>query len=228
MKFSERLLVELAPKHLLKHPFYEAWNAGCLSKETLRSYARQYFKHVDAFPRYVSAAHSACKDLESRQALLENLIDEERGPENHPELWARFSDGLGQSREALHADAALPQTSRLLDTFERLTRSSYPEAVGALFAYEHQVPEVAASKIDGLEKHYGISDERSLRFFKVHLAADVYHTEACARMLDKLSSQEQDVALSSAHEAADALWGFLDGMEAVRLAEAASARSLAH
>jgi pyrroloquinoline-quinone synthase len=34
--------------------------------------------------------HSRCDELETRQVLLENLIDEERGAGNHPELWLRL------------------------------------------------------------------------------------------------------------------------------------------
>ncbi|GIS54804.1 hypothetical protein Ct9H90mP29_18460 [bacterium] len=33
--------------------------------------------------------------------LLDNLIDEERGSENHPELWMRFAEGMGNSRKVL-------------------------------------------------------------------------------------------------------------------------------
>jgi pyrroloquinoline-quinone synthase len=215
MTFTENLLVELASKHLLKHPFYEAWNAGTLKKSTLQTYSRQYFKHVEAFPRYISATHSLCDKIEDRQVLLANLMDEEQGEKNHPELWTRFSEALGGSREELKTERALPQTQNLVDTFEKLSRSSYAEGLGALFAYEYQVPEVAASKIDGLTKHYDVTADRDLEFFRVHLTADVYHSQACAKMLDSLSAPEQEQARKAAHQAADSLWGFLDGMTEV-------------
>src|SRR5262249_23231893 len=86
-------------KSLLKHPFYQAWQAGKLSMDDLRYYAKAYYPHVAAFPRYVSQAHAGSEDLGTRQMLLENLIEEERGPENHPELWLRFCEGLGLKRE---------------------------------------------------------------------------------------------------------------------------------
>src|SRR6266852_9764817 len=79
-----------AEMSLLKHPFYQQWTAGTLSAQRLGNYAIQYYRHVEAFPRYLSALHSRCEDLETRQVLLENLIDEERGAENHPELWLRL------------------------------------------------------------------------------------------------------------------------------------------
>src|SRR6266851_10013547 len=88
----------IAERHLLKHPFYQDWTAGRLSLDILREYAVQYYRHVEAFPRYLSALHSRCDDLCVRQALLANLIEEERGEENHPELWPRFAEGLEVNR----------------------------------------------------------------------------------------------------------------------------------
>jgi CoA-transferase family III len=41
----------------------------------------------------LSALHSRCDDLDTRQVLLENLIDEERGAGNHPALWLKFAQG---------------------------------------------------------------------------------------------------------------------------------------
>ena len=57
---------------MLKHPFYQAWTEGRLPLDTLRDYARQYFHHVEAFPRAVSAVHSACPDRDGRRMLAEN------------------------------------------------------------------------------------------------------------------------------------------------------------
>ena len=85
--------------HLLNHSFYKAWNAGELNRSVIQEYAAQYFKHVSAFPRYLSSIHSNCDDISVRQELLENLIDEERGEENHPELWLRFAEGMGKKRK---------------------------------------------------------------------------------------------------------------------------------
>ena len=62
--------------HLLNHSFYKAWSAGELPKETIREYAAQYFQHVSLFPRYLSAIHSNCDDIKTRQLLLENLNEE--------------------------------------------------------------------------------------------------------------------------------------------------------
>ncbi len=78
MKFAKELIEGLSEKHLLKHEFYTAWSAGTIPMETLRLYAQQYYHHVKAFPRYLSATHSQCEQISARQFLLENLNDEEQ------------------------------------------------------------------------------------------------------------------------------------------------------
>ena len=159
------------------------------------------------FPRYISGIHSLCPDLKMRQILLGNLIEEEQGEENHPELWLRFAEGLGVSRDMAHAPACLKETHDLVDGYFELVQSDYATGLGALYAYERQTPDVAKSKIDGLKKHYGIHDERSLKFFEVHIHADIWHTEEVASLLSCLNPEEQQKAMKGAEAGARFLWG---------------------
>lgn len=214
MAFSTDLLQELSEKHLLKHPFYQAWMKGELPMEDLRTYARQYFQHVKEFPRYVSATHSNCSNIQARQILLDNLVDEEKGENNHPELWLRFAEGIGENREAVLFEEMRPETKDLVETFFKLCRSSYEEGLGALFAYENQIPEVAASKIEGLKKNYGICDERTLQFFTVHLEADKWHSKAVADLMDELPDLEKERAKRAAKLISEKLWSLLSGVYA--------------
>jgi pyrroloquinoline-quinone synthase len=213
MSFSQELLSIVAENHLLKHPFYQDWNHGKLTRETLQTYARQYYHHVAAFPRYLSATHSQCAEIEGRQVLLENLVDEEKGSENHPELWLRFAESVGENRENVKNETLFSKTEELIETFMNFSRSSYAEGLGALFAYESQVPEVAASKIEGLQKFYKVTSQEGLKFFDVHLKADVYHTEAVSELLEKLTPEEKIKAKNATVVASKALWGFLDGIQ---------------
>lgn len=217
MSFSRALISRLAERHLLKHPFYKDWSEGKLTLDDLRVYARQYFHHVAAFPRYLSATHSRCEDLSKRQILLENLVDEEQGERNHPELWLRFAEAVGCTREEVRDARLFPETKALVNTFFRLSSSSFEEGVGALFAYEQQVPEVAKSKIEGLDRCYGIRDERALDFFTTHLKADEWHTEQTASLLDSMTDEERARAGRAAVEVSNALWGFLDGVQRNRM-----------
>ena len=210
-------------KHLLKHPFYTAWSEGTLSLEALRGYAGQYYRHVLSFPTYLSAVHSESPDLETRQYLLENLIDEERGNENHPELWLRFAEGIGCAREDVRMAAPLPETAASDRTFRDVASQGAAAGLAALYAYESMVPAVAASKIDGLKRHYGIDDDGTLRFFTVHLEVDERHAEVARSLLERtVPADERQTALQAASQALDALWGLLDGVTRVWCPEVAA------
>jgi pyrroloquinoline-quinone synthase len=217
MLFANDIVASLdsltAEMNLLKHPFYLQWTCGKLPISRLRNYAVQYYHHVAAFPRYLSGIHAACEDLLTRQALLENLIDEERGGENHPELWLRFAEALGVRRETVVASEALPATQALVDTFIELTKYQ-PLAAGlaAVYVYESQIPAVAEAKIDGLRRFYGITSERGLRFFRVHREADLYHARAIAQLIERNAESTQDkrMMLEAGRMALQAVWNMLD------------------
>jgi len=200
--FEKTIQQDIAKFHLLKHDFYQKWSEGKLKMEELQEYSCQYFHHVSAFPRYISTIHSQCADISNRQVLLDNLVDEEKGSENHPELWQRFAESIGVSRKRIATTALNPETKALIDGFFTLCSGSYAKGLGALYAYEYQVPEVATSKIDGLKKFYGLDDPRGLKFFQVHITADEWHSQECINLLNKLSSEEQEKARQGASSAA--------------------------
>jgi pyrroloquinoline-quinone synthase len=207
---------KVAERAMLKHSFYQAWTEGRLPLDTMRAYARQYFHHVEAFPRAVSAVHSACPDRAGRRMLAENLAEEEgivASKQDHASLWLMFACGLGASEDAVRAQVLNGETHALIDTFRRLSRRSYASGLGALYAYESQFPAVASAKIEGLIDRYGIDDEETLRFFRVHESADVEHSSVCRALLDRLPEDEKAEAVAAGEELAGALWDFLSGVE---------------
>ena len=214
---SSLIDLKVADRAMLKHPFYQAWTEGRLPLDTLRDYARQYFHHVEAFPRAVSAVHSQCPDRDGRRMLAENLAEEEgigSGKQDHASLWLMFAWGLGESEDAVRGQELNGETKALIDTFRRLSRQSYAAGLGALYAYESQFPGVASAKIEGLIERYGITDEETLRFFRVHQGADVEHSAVCRDLLDRLPEADKAEAVAAGEELAGALWNFLSGVEA--------------
>jgi pyrroloquinoline-quinone synthase len=210
MKLSERLLEIISERAQLKHPFYRAWSEGRLDLDILRQYAGQYFTQVSAFPRFVSAVHSRCPDVAARKVLLENLVDEELHGTDHPSLWLQFARGLGASTDEVTGQAPLPETAEMVDSFYWLTSREWTTGLCALYAYEAQVPEVAKSKIEGLQRFYGINDAETLEFFTAHQKYDVHHSNAVADLINKFA--DPTAAEQATTEAADALCTFLDGM----------------
>jgi pyrroloquinoline-quinone synthase len=214
-EFLAALDAVIAEKHLLKHPFYQLWSRGELKLETLREYAISYYPHVAAFPTYVSGVHSGCEDPALRQELLENLIEEERGTENHPALWRKFATALGAAVSDLAVSPRTPEVAEAIAEFRRSTREgSTAEGLAALYAYESQIPEVSKTKREGLCAFYGIEEGDATRFFSVHEKADVWHREvereALSRVADTPEAREK--ALDAARRCCDALNRALDGV----------------
>jgi pyrroloquinoline-quinone synthase len=213
-KHLDKIDNDIAEKHLLRHPFYLAWTRGELSKEALADYARQYYHHVAAFPTYLSAVHANCNDQTTRKQLLNNLIDEEAGSPNHPELWLQFAHGLGVSQDDAKNTEECPETKKLIETFRSVCADgSTAEGLAALYAYESQIPAICESKIDGLKKHYGFSNSQHYQYFTVHLEADREHSAAERKMLGTyVDKQNFEFVKGSVNRVLDALWEMLSGV----------------
>ena len=206
---------QLNEKHLLKHPLYQAWSTGKLSLEDLRTYACQYYHHVEAFPDYIRATLSNCYSSYARQVLLDNLNDEEgaNNQESHPVLWLQFAKGLGLCEKAVKDSVPFLETKQLIDDFLSLSHSSYAEGIGALYAYERQIPQTAASKITGLKEFYNIEDPITLKFFSVHREADVEHSKATRMLIQDLPIEEKAKAEIAAKKIAESVWNLLSGIQ---------------
>ena len=205
---------QIATKHLLTHPFYLAWTRGELSKEALTDYAQQYYHHVAAFPTYLSAVHAKCEDQPTRKQILSNLIDEEAGEPNHPELWLQFAEALGTSRDEVRETTQQPETKALIGTFRDVCgQGATANGLGALYAYESQIPAVSESKIDGLKKHYGFTEPKSYQYFSVHVEADREHAAAERAMLEEHVNEGNAPSVqASVDRVLNALWDLLSGV----------------
>ena len=150
----------------------------------MADYARQYYHHVAAFPTYLSAVHARCDDQPTRKQLLDNLIDEEAGSPNHPELWLQFAEGLGVSKDDVQSSEKWNETSNLIGTFRSVcSEGTTAEGLAALYAYESQIPAVSESKIKGLVENYQMTEPRDYQYFSVHVEADREHAAAERAML---------------------------------------------
>lgn len=205
---------QIAAKHLLTHPFYLAWTRGELSRAALADYARQYYHHVAAFPTYLSAVHAQCDDPSTRRELLDNLIDEEAGSPNHPELWLQFAECFGVSKADAQSTQKWNETKNLIDTFRSVcSNRNTAEGLTALYAYESQISAVSESKIKGLIENYNVTDARDYEYFSVHVEADREHSAAERKMLSQYVTNENSAPVSAAvNRILDALWEMLSGV----------------
>jgi pyrroloquinoline-quinone synthase len=208
----DKIDAAIAAKSLLKHPFYEDWQAGKLSRESLQLYAAQYYRHVEAFPKHLRVL-AARTEGPLRDMVLENLAEEEAHPNTHPRLWRDFAAALGVNEEDITCCPALPGTQAVVEIFREIVGDRpVAESVAALYAYEAQVPEISTAKIDGLKKFYSIDSPKSLAYFAVHEEADKAHRTAWRNWLEEHASSDDEQILATTNEALDALWGALDAV----------------
>ncbi|MGH2729907.1 MAG: iron-containing redox enzyme family protein [Actinomycetota bacterium] len=200
-------------RRLLDHPFYRAWVAGSLTQADLAFYATQYWRQVEAFPGFLE---SLAGRLNGRASAIvtDNLFDERDG--DHPGLWRSFAAALGV--EDVGATAPEPETERCVGDFAAVTASASPSfALGMIYGYESQTPEVAATKVAGLREHYGI-DGPGIAYFEIHGELDVAHARGLAEAIAAVADDDEALAdaEAGARAGAEAIYGLLDGVARVR------------
>jgi pyrroloquinoline-quinone synthase len=214
---------------LLKHPFYQAWSEGKLTRTDLREYAADYYPHVESFPGYLGKFADRLEDGELRRSVVVNMNDElgeDRSSDGagrpHSELWLDFVEGMGGNSDSR---TIAPEIAELIGWFQTIAEEGTPEeALAAFYAYESQVPRVAEEKNRGLRDLYG-ADEKARGYFTLHATADVYHSQVWRKQLRKKVQENPDTterALAAAEMAASKLWSALDGVEARRLERVAA------
>lgn len=203
-------------RRLLDHPFYQAWAQGTLTLEDLAFYSKQYWRQVEAFPGYLDNLDSRVPDGATKETLRENLQDERDG--DHPGLWLRFASAVGAPSPDVHESVAEHETEECVSTFAIATKEApVPFALGMLYAYESQTPEIAKTKVAGLREHYGIDGE-DVHYFDLHGELDVDHADGLVGALAEVTQTEDDLRQAEAGAAtgARAIWGLLDGVARVR------------
>lgn len=206
----------ISERSILKHPFYQMWRMGKLTRPMLKNYAKQYYQHVAAFGQYLSAVHYKMDNIEDRKLILENLMDEESGAMNHMILWSDFAKSLGVSRKELLKTKPTSKTLAFVKHFKSFTQSkSIAEGIATLYTYESQIPKVSKEKIIGLKKFYGVKTKAGLKYFTLHMKADILHSKAERNLIAKYSTDKktQSKVLKAVSSTLDAYWNFLSSIQ---------------
>lgn len=212
-------------RSLIHHPFLRAWSDGKLSKEDLGVFAKQYYIFENNFPRLLSRVHSRCENQALRRRILKNLDDEDAGAENHRELWIDFAEALGLGRRDVLEALASPDTRQALETLNALSdHPNFVVGLAALYAFESQIPQLAALQMEGLRRFYGITDSKALRFFELHRQMEVWHSSE-AKEIILSSGAPMEIVEAAADQACSALWRLMDGVEKARRVPAALAQA---
>jgi pyrroloquinoline quinone (PQQ) biosynthesis protein C len=199
----EVLAEAIVGRHLLTHPFYRRWEAGTLTEGELAAYAEQY-RHIEReLPVTLAAIADALPAGRARELVETNLADELGSPEPHVQLFESFARATGATPDA----PATPSTAALLAVVRTTAANDPAAALAMIAAYEVQAADIAATKGDGLRRHYGF-DEEGTRFWDVHRTQEVNHAGWSIEALTALEA-DPDVVLAAATVSAESWWLFL-------------------
>jgi pyrroloquinoline-quinone synthase len=191
--------------NVLEHPFYERWSAGTLSHSDLAAYAAEYRHAVVALADAAAAAASAATEPQERGRLAQHAAEEAA----HVGLWDRFARAVGADLES----APAPETAACARAWAGAGRS-YTGHLAALYAIESAQPAIAATKADGLRRHYGLGSPDATAYFDVHAERDVEHAAEGRELLARhAGSTDAGELVSEAGRVLGANWRLLDGVE---------------
>lgn len=212
-RVNSALVSSLRDRRLLEHPFYRRWEAGELSMGDLAAYAAQYRHFEQYLPRFLQALADGLEEGPARDFVAANLADELGDPVSHVERYESFAGAVGAE-----ADGPSPATAALVATHEALLERGPASALAGFLAYEAQSADIAASKADGLRRHYGLGDA-DVSFWDHHAEVETDHAEWARQALASLEGLGEDL-VADMRQAADAWWSFLDERQADSLVPA--------
>ena len=174
-------------RSLLKHPFYQAWSDGKLTRESLAGYSKEYYQLVKAVPIFMT---------QLMDHVPESLYDEfnfnQQEEFSHINLWERFAAGLEVSYEELNNYEGLYTTSHAISGMHTLM-SSFVSGSTAMYALEKEIPKISQTKLEGLSEFYDLTDENVTEYFNQHIEADLRHAASWQRSIDGFSGHDQEI-----------------------------------
>ena len=174
-------------RSLLKHPFYQTWSDGKLTREALVGYSKEYYQLVKAVPIFMTQLLDY-----SPKSMYDELDLNQQEEFSHINLWQRFASGLGVSSSELTNYEGLHKTNHAISGLHSLM-SSFLSGCAAMYALEKEIPKISEIKLQGLAEFYGLTSEDVTEYFKEHMEADIRHTASWQKAIDSVSDHDQEI-----------------------------------
>jgi pyrroloquinoline-quinone synthase len=203
VNFFERIEAIRARWDILRHPFYERWSCGELTRSELAFYAGEY-RHATVALAETAAAAARHAEPELQPELERHAAEEAA----HIELWDEFAEALAAPTdreprpETAACAAAWTSPGDLLD------------GLATLYAVESGQPEISRTKLDGLVEHYGFDVEGpGTAYFGLHAKLDHEHAAESRALLETRVDGNEERLLDRVERTLAANWKLLDGVE---------------
>ena len=174
-------------RSLLKHPFYQSWSDGKLTREALMGYSKEYYQLVKAVPIFMTQL------MDHVPSHLYDELDFHQQEEfSHIGMWERFASGLGVSRNDLLDYDGLDKTNHAISGMHHLM-GSLESGAAAMYAFEKEIPKISQIKLEGLAEFYGLTNEDVTKYFKEHTEADIRHAASWKKLIKSIATEEHEV-----------------------------------
>ncbi len=186
MNLTKKIDEMIEERSLLKHPFYQMWSDGNLTKESLAGYSREYFQLVRAIPSFMTPI------IEKAPGSAVGQLEENRQEESdHIKPWISFAGQLGISEEELVSYWGLAKTQKAVSDLGKLMHT-FEGGACAMYALEKEIPKISQTKLDGLAEFYGMTNEESTEYFKLHTEADIRHAASWRSILEESAAADSE------------------------------------
>jgi pyrroloquinoline-quinone synthase len=219
----ERLLQEVSgivhERDQIHHPIHGLLFDGKFSRAQIREFVGQtscipLYNH-----RYHGRLYVKCPDHRWRVRIAEVVYEEGTGRlfaggVAHHELYLRFGEAVGISRQELYDWPLCAEAIGFMTFFENICGRSFLEGASAhMLAAEAMVPGYAGKVADALQRHYGLTAEQAV-FWTVHEDADKDHSDIGRELLQEFVRTEEDARLvrRAVRECVEMMWLMHDGI----------------
>jgi pyrroloquinoline-quinone synthase len=181
MNIVKKIDEMIEERSLLKHPFYQSWSDGKLTKESLAGYSKEYFQLVKAVPAFMTPIIEKAPDT-----VVGELVENQQEESDHIKPWIAFAGELGISEDELISYSGTTKTQKAVSDLNQLM-VTFDGGASAMYAFEKEIPKISQTKLDGLAEFYGMTNDEATEYFKLHTEADIRHAASWRNILEKSS-----------------------------------------
>ena len=181
MNIIQKIDEMIEERSLLKHPFYQMWSDGKLTKESLAGYSKEYFQLVKAVPGFMAPVIEKAPD-----SVVGELVENQQEESDHIKPWIAFAGELGISEDELTSYSGTAKTQQAVSDLNELM-VTFDGGASAMYAFEKEIPKISQTKLDGLAEFYGMTSDEATEYFKLHTEADIRHAASWRAILEKSS-----------------------------------------